>query len=75
MFSSCTFILFLFSISYNHNHCNNNTLATVNQDQKKNNHAQKTPEISWENPSQPREKPNNPLLILPKEDPPSTTKT
>jgi hypothetical protein len=44
------------------NDCNNNTIAAVNQDHKKNNHAQKTPEISWENPSQPREKPSNPLL-------------
>jgi hypothetical protein len=38
------------------------TIAAVNQDHKKNNHAQKTQEVSWENPSQSREKPNNPLL-------------
>jgi hypothetical protein len=40
MFSSCTFDLFLFSISYSHNHCSNNTQAAVNQDHKKNNDAQ-----------------------------------
>jgi hypothetical protein len=56
------------------NDSSNNTIVAVNQDHKKNNHAQKTPEISWENPSQPRGKPSNPLLILPREDPPTTTK-
>jgi hypothetical protein len=52
-----------------------NTLAAVNQDRKKNNHAQEHKSFSWENPSQSREKPSNPLLILPREDPPPNPST
>jgi hypothetical protein len=47
-----------------------NTLAAVNQDHKKNNHAQKTPEIILGKPFSIKGKPNNPLLYLPREDPP-----
>jgi hypothetical protein len=43
-----------------------NTLVAVNQDNKKNNHAQEHKSLSWENPSQSREKPSNPLLIFPR---------
>jgi hypothetical protein len=67
--------LFLFSISLNHNHCNNNALAIVNQDHKKNNHAQDTGNLSWENPSQSREKPSNPIAILLREEPLSIENT
>jgi hypothetical protein len=63
MLSSSTCSFFQFSMKLNHKQCINTIYNSCsNQYHKKNNHAQENKKLSWENPSQTREKPNNPLL-------------
>jgi hypothetical protein len=54
-------------MNLNHKQCSYTSCS--NQDHKKNNHAQEHKKLSWENPSQSREKPKQSFAIESREDP------